>query len=447
MSAINKAALLAVIGSCVFLLAQIAYASQDSANQMCKPETGNCEYGAFCDYPKNTIKGVVGKYCEDKENGKVAAWGHCIMWKKCLATVCDGGPCKTASPRVDQSQNQSPTPPFLQTPPSLTDGFPTSPIEANSPVNLNPNSAFDGTEPAQPEGARPEERGWLQQIRDYLGGGGSPSEGESNTAQGSEMTGQSIYLDPNSMSQLVPLGEESPAVASEAADAEPNFNTESTFGPADNLVNTPEEARPQMLSRDVLSEGEGRPISVTNRYGTFNTRQFTPEQLAQIQGNTFPANTSVYNEVEATAYGGMNNPNDFTYASKELPQDARTLFWNPTTGNAAVSAANDTGPFYPNRDFDITPATQNAIGARGLDTVTASYVGQNGPTGYIGKFDSAAEAVASYQQANGGSVGSGPLVSSNSLYPWGTGSVVITSYGPDFGVAPRGLPVAIWSPI
>ncbi len=72
---------------------------------MCAPETGNCEYGAYCDYPKNTVEGVIGKYCEDITNGLVAAKGHCIAWLKCLLTSCGNGECKTPNTLVGQGSN------------------------------------------------------------------------------------------------------------------------------------------------------------------------------------------------------------------------------------------------------------------------------------------------------------------------------------------------------
>ncbi len=108
MSAINRAAVFVVVGLCVVLFSVApAYASKDSADLMCAPETGNCEYGAYCDYPKNTIKGVVDKYCEDVTNGIVAAKGHCTAWHKCLATSCGSGECKTTDVKVDESKNKA----------------------------------------------------------------------------------------------------------------------------------------------------------------------------------------------------------------------------------------------------------------------------------------------------------------------------------------------------
>lgn len=133
MSASYRAAVFLVAGSLLAFVFFIpaAYASQDSADLMCAPETGSCEYGSFCDYPKNTVRGVVGKPCQDITNGIVAAKGHCVAWHKCLATTCGSGECKTTDVKVDQSQNQGGE---AKPAPSLTDGFPTQVPDTENPT-------------------------------------------------------------------------------------------------------------------------------------------------------------------------------------------------------------------------------------------------------------------------------------------------------------------------
>ena len=152
------------------------------------------------------------------------------------------------------------------------------------------------------------------------------------------------------------------------------------------------------LSADILNTGDGRSISARG----VESNQFTPQQLESIRDKPIEGvKYSVYDGREGTAYGGTNDPTKLTFASKELPEDARGLFYNPSTGDAVVAKSNDTGPFVGDRRIDATPATLSAVNVRGeLGTFDMAYVGQFGPTGYLGKFDSIDEAISTYQEMN-----------------------------------------------
>ncbi len=91
MSATYRAGIFLAVGLSIGLFFPLASASalSDAANKMCLPETGVCKYGTYCDPPKNTIKGVVGKYCQDVTNKGVTK-GICIRKEKCLGKTFVG---------------------------------------------------------------------------------------------------------------------------------------------------------------------------------------------------------------------------------------------------------------------------------------------------------------------------------------------------------------------
>jgi hypothetical protein len=216
---------------------------------------------------------------------------------------------------------------------------------------------------------------------------------------------------------------------------------------------------PQELPREVLETGEGRQLSlVENRFGVFNTKQFSHEQLWGMRGDVIPQNFSNYHEVEKLAYGGFNNPNEFTAASKEFPNQSRIVMWNPDTGDAVAVRVNDTGPFVPGRDLDVTPKALRAAGVdvgpqgkNGLGTMMTSYMGQSGPTGYLGKFNNVSEAVASYQRqtAFSGSIGNHPVYAAappSSFSPFSFG-VTAQSFASNFDPITTGSTKRFSSPL
>lgn len=170
-------------------------------------------------------------------------------------------------------------------------------------------------------------------------------------------------------------------------------------------------ASPATFNNSILSTGEGQAICGAG----VCSNQFTSDQLADLQGNVIKGVAiSAFSETESTAYGGVNDPSQFTAASKEFPDDARIIQYNPSTGDAAVVSVNDTGPFVSGRGLDTTPAAMNAIGVTsGLGTVDAVYMGQSGPTGYIGNFASAADAATAYAAANN-------ITIASNFNPWNT---------------------------
>ncbi|MBI5456138.1 hypothetical protein HY969_00145 [Candidatus Kaiserbacteria bacterium] len=168
----------------------------------------------------------------------------------------------------------------------------------------------------------------------------------------------------------------------------------------------PSGAKRERLDKGTINSGKGANVCALGVCG----KQFTRDQLNNLKGKIIPGvRTSKFNEVEGTAYGGKNNPNAFTTASKEFPAGARILEYNLKTGDTVAVSVNDTGPFVAGRYLDTTPAGLNAAKLGDLSNPDVAYMGQTGPTGYMGKYSSFDDAIAAYEARQG--VGSGPYSS------------------------------------
>ena len=158
----------------------------------------------------------------------------------------------------------------------------------------------------------------------------------------------------------------------------------------------------ERLGNDELQSGEGREICGRD----VCSNQFTKAQLEDLKGSIIKdVRASTYPQREGTAYGGVNDPNQFTLASKEFPNGARVLQYNPATGDTVVARVNDTGPFIEQsngviRGLDNTPAVMNSLRMSGLGNPDIAYMGQEGQTGYIGRYDSMDDAIAAYASRN-----------------------------------------------
>lgn len=95
----NSRALLAFAAVCasLFITPMIAFAAQAVVNKDCLPEKGMCQYGTYCDKPKNTIKGVVGKPCKDIEKASgITITGKCVAPGVCRTQSAPGMDGKNA---------------------------------------------------------------------------------------------------------------------------------------------------------------------------------------------------------------------------------------------------------------------------------------------------------------------------------------------------------------
>ncbi len=216
MTASHKAAIFAVVGFCLalFSFVPIAHASQDSADQMCQVAGGTWVYDEHERWAStfvknnNTYFNLYGTYCKDETNGKIAAKGHCIEPKKCLATACDGEACKKSDVPVDQSKNQPnlylPKDQVKQNPLNNTSGN-SNPSPNAQPLPAPGRSVFDsvflGTTPGGFENQTPApSASKVEQSFPFFGAEGFPV-GEPTTPNNSNTSpGQGSWL--NSIKNL-----------------------------------------------------------------------------------------------------------------------------------------------------------------------------------------------------------------------------------------------------
>src|SRR3989344_2850145 len=450
----------------------------------------DCPSQSFYVYVKGvkygeTINGKVnlyGKRCVDYENRDRAAEGHCEGPKNCKADLCDGKPCALPKLKLDAVQQAvygesvpvTPTPTLTPTTPSLLDRAWFDRTESSQQTDTIAPSANSVEELLKQTDAQP--RGFVDDIRERIGGFFSPTPQnpapESFQLQPRDENGQPLAPQEFGPENTITPGStfnetkdqttqtaSTPACDSWRCSIASFFKLTETDGFSQDKTQTTAHHEPvgpteyDRLDKSDLESGTGRSVCARR----ICSKQFTLSELESMKGQVFEGvRTSEYSEKEETAYGGVNDPKAYTTASALFPNKARLLEYNPATGDAVVVSVNDTGPFVIERNgekryLDNMPQALRALNLGGLSNPDVSYVGQSGPTGYLGKYASIDEAISAYAVANNvagitplRSPGTQPVQvasldgyvpqTTSSANPWGSNtSPVAYAAGLDFG--------------
>lgn len=78
---------------------------------------------------------------------------------------------------------------------------------------------------------------------------------------------------------------------------------------------------------------------------------------------------SIFNEVEKTATGEMNDPSKHTAAHKHFPLNSKLCVTRPGESTGTEIRINDRGPYIKGRVIDMTPVSAKEINIKGLGKV------------------------------------------------------------------------------